>query len=277
MFKIIESEKSEWNHFSLGIKTPWENDCGNKNYNIFYIAFFKKYYRFKIPQIIKPKKIWVEYSKGETKGYYQYIPKDYGFSTFDDMIHIHYGIQPGTWMSYDKKNSDHTKSFFIPWKAMTYVGLNLYEFDPYRENHKLVKSFPDKSRDFEEIREFISNNDHLCHYFLFNDYDGEEIEARCYIQERVWNHGTSWCKWLKYFKKPLKRRVLEIQFSKEVGRRKGSWKGGTIAHSIEIEDGESPFYAFWRYGNSLEKVKYEGMKNRDFSNIRTLNVENEKK
>ncbi len=42
-------------------------------------------------------------------------------------------------------------------------------------------------------------------------------------------------------------RYLDLDFSAEVGRRKGSWKGGTLGHAIEMVTGEAHEAAFRRY------------------------------
>ncbi|NBR26533.1 MAG: hypothetical protein EBU08_22690, partial [Micrococcales bacterium] len=103
--------------------------------------------------------------------------------------------------------------------------------------------------------------------FRFNDFDGEEIIATCHISEMRHEHGTGWFKWLKYFVKPLITRRLDLEFNKEIGYQKGSWKGGTTGHSVEIAYGEDPMQAFIRYGTSDDHYKYYGTKNRGFTNI----------
>lgn len=72
--------------------------------------------------------------------------------------------------------------------------------------------------------------------FCFTDYDGEFLQAKTRIEERQWEFGTGWFKWLSAFKKPIIHRSLDIQFSGETGKRKGSWKGGTTGHSIEMKN-----------------------------------------
>lgn len=83
--------------------------------------------------------------------------------------------------------------------------------------------------------------------FRFIDFDGEEIECKTRIEEREWHKGTGWFKWLRFITKPKIHRSLDLDFSKEVGRRKGSWKGGTTGHSIEMLPGELHEAAFRRY------------------------------
>jgi hypothetical protein len=67
------------------------------------------------------------------------------------------------------------------------------------------------------------------------------------IQEREWLRGVKAFRWLSRFFYPKIRRSLNLEFHKEVGPRKGSWKGGTIGHSIEMLPGELHEAAFRRY------------------------------
>ena len=83
--------------------------------------------------------------------------------------------------------------------------------------------------------------------FLFADYDGKEIIVKTKIEEREWAFGEGWFKWLSFFRKNLIRRSLDLDFSSEVGPEKGSWKGGTIGHSIEMLPNELHEEAFKRY------------------------------
>lgn len=83
--------------------------------------------------------------------------------------------------------------------------------------------------------------------FDFDDYDGERIQAKTRIEEREWLFGAGWFRWLSVFRRPKIRRSLDIDFSAEVGPRKGSWKGGTLGHGIDMLPGETCEAAFRRY------------------------------
>ena len=93
--------------------------------------------------------------------------------------------------------------------------------------------------------------------FEFSDFDGERITARTLIEEREWHFGSGWFRWLSLFCKPKIKRSLDIEFSKETGRRKGSWKGGTIGHGIEMLPNEKHAGAFARYcaEHEMELIK----------------------
>ena len=73
------------------------------------------------------------------------------------------------------------------------------------------------------------------------------IVATCSIEEHEWHRGEGWFSWLRFFYPKKIRRSLDLKFSAEVGPEKGSWKGGTIGHGIEMMAGETPRKAFERY------------------------------
>lgn len=67
-------------------------------------------------------------------------------------------------------------------------------------------------------------------------YDGEVIPTTIYVDEREWR--PKWLKWTKLFAKT--RRGIDVHFSKECGKRKGSWKGGTLGCGYELLSNETP-------------------------------------
>lgn len=95
--------------------------------------------------------------------------------------------------------------------------------------------------------------------FAFDDFDGERLKATTRIEEREWKLGDKWCKWISLFRKPKIRREMHIGFSGETGRRKGSWKGGTTGHGIEMLPGELHESAFKRYCAEHEMTFRGGM------------------
>lgn len=274
MFKLKEYAKSDYWSFALSLSNPGEYD--NKgdyktNYCNLHFAIAGHSWWFRIPELFKPRKKWVDTSKYEWStnpngGYWEYIKREYGIIIAEDAIHVRYGIQPGSWSSRDKKNSDHSKVFWIPWKSMTYQHEELFSLDwkSYAILHEPVKG-ADRQEVWEMHRRIKENVPKIK--FKFNDFDGEEIIATCYINKRKWRHGTSWCKWIGYIRKPLIRYTLDIQFSKETGYEKGSWKGGTTGTSTEIDYLEDPLEAFKRYGSAKDHYKNHGTQNRGFTNI----------
>ena len=260
MRKRIEYYKRDhWFNFALSIRTPWDNDCGDKNYNQLHVMVFGHGLWIKVPHIIKPRAKWVDtynYScstpnKDGRNGYTQYIPKDYGFFFDRDAIHVYYGIQPGSWSSYDPKNSDHSKVFWWPWQ-LTIVRHDLLfpDGDVYWRNQYPKKDSKHlhwyevfdkdvKSTDGPEaeVAKFID----LTHYTK----DGRKQVAHIRLtgEEREWRPTCT--RWLPFFKHT--RRVVDCSSDVEIGEKAGSWKGGMMGWSCEWRHGESLKGAFWRW------------------------------
>lgn len=79
-------------------------------------------------------------------------------------------------------------------------------------------------------------------YDYTDSYDGEVIPTTIYVNEREWR--PKWLMWTKLF--ATTRRSIDIHFSKECGRRKGDWKGGTLGCSYELLPNESPMQCLQR-------------------------------
>ena len=67
-------------------------------------------------------------------------------------------------------------------------------------------------------------------------YDNEKIPTTIYVEEREWR--PKWLKWTKMF--AIINRTIDVHFSKEVGKRKGSWKGGTLGCGYTLRKNETP-------------------------------------
>ena len=172
------------------------------------------------------------------------FPCEYGVTFSERALHVYYGAQT--------HSSCTTKSWccFLPWLAWRYVRMTLYtttgaHFWTERaaergawEAMDAVRTACPKAR------------------FDFEDYDGERITATTHIEEREWRLGERPFRWLSWFRRPRIRRDLSIKFSAEVGPEKGSWKGGTTEHSIEMLPGESCEAAFARYCTQEHRAKY---------------------
>lgn len=277
MIRLKSCHTQDSNRFALSISNPYEDDHGPEKCNL-NIALFKKSWWFEIPQLFKPIKKWVDLSDQEwasagkdgKKGYFSRIRREYGFSVDYEALLIRYGIQPGSWSRNDPKNSDHSLCYFIPWNETRRVRYEFFEELPDGEHVKVcsVSDNPNGSIRFDDIEEARSLVPKIS--FTFNDYDGEEIEATCYIEEMEWRYGVKMFKWVSLFRKPIIKKKLDISFNKEVGRQKGSWKGGTTAHAIVMLHGETAEQAFIRYGNQMNYEKYHGDVQRDFTNIKKV-------
>lgn len=73
-------------------------------------------------------------------------------------------------------------------------------------------------------------------YNYTDPYDGKVVPCRFWVEELEWR--PKWLRWTKRFAKV--RRFIEVEFSEEMGPRKGSWKGGTIGCGFNMLKGEHP-------------------------------------
>lgn len=187
-----------------------------------------------LPTIIKPWRKWVDLSKHEWSkggGYWDEHPREYGFSYYEGHLSFLFGAQTMDSVSTQRKG------FFLPWTQWRHVRHSFY-------NTK-GEIYSDVPEDWEARKELERTCPSIT--FSFKDYDGEQLTAKTRIEEREWHFGTGSFKWLSWFKKPKISRYLEINFSGETGKRKGSWKGGTVGHSISMLPDETPWQAFNRY------------------------------
>lgn len=164
--------------------------------------------------------------------YWHVEPRKFGFTIHNGHLSVFYGRQ-----SCDS-STEQCWGVFLPWTQWRHVRHSLYDMDG-----DLFAHVPDRDWDASEKLEKACP----ALRFDFLDFDGERITATTMIEEREWRFGDGWFKWLSLFRRPKIIRSLELRFSSEVGHRKGSWKGGTIGHSIEMLPGELHEDAFRRY------------------------------
>jgi hypothetical protein len=227
--------------------TPrFELDSGNEEYPGCTLTVATRGHRLEVrlPQIIRPFRSWVDtsqyaWSTNPRGGYWDVHPRRYGFYLFENHLYVSLGAQT------DDSRTTQKWSCFLPWGEWRFVRLSLYglageEFWTQRTNGKRRTGTEDDQR-WDAAKRVPKVRFHL------QDYDGEVIEATTHIEEREWKRGDKWCSWLSLFYRPMVRRSLDIEFSRETGPRKGSWKGGTMGTGIEMLPGELHEAAFRRY------------------------------
>lgn len=74
------------------------------------------------------------------------------------------------------------------------------------------------------------------HYDYKDSYDGSIVPCTYWVEEREWRR--KWLKWTKLGR--TVNRYIEIEFDGEVGKGKGSWKGGCVGCSYNLLPGETP-------------------------------------
>jgi len=181
--------------------------------------------------------------------YYETHPREYGFSLSEGHLSIYLGAQTG--------DSSTTQSwgYFLPWTQWRYIRLSYYGL-----RGELIWTEFEHQRNRGEDRYFeqhAAKEETPKRVFVIKDFDGEVIEATTMIEEREWHFGTGWFKWLSWFVRPKIRRSLGIAFSAEVGPEKGSWKGGTLGHGIDMLPGELHEQAFRRYCEQEHRARHQ--------------------
>lgn len=184
--------------------------------------------------------------------YYETFRREYGFSLSDGFLQLFLGRQ--TW------SSDTTQSWccHFPWTQWRFHRFSLYDLDgelfweQFESDRKKGIEMFTQQREWEEKCPSVT--------FEFDDYDGKRIQAKTHIEQREWKFGEKWFKWLSLFKPNKVCRSLDIAFSEEVGPEKGSWKGGTVGHGIDMHPGELHEQAFRRYCAKLHRSKYSEYK-----------------
>jgi len=199
-----------------------------------------------LPPILKPWRRWHEITaeptrsqivaQGRDPGYWETFEREYGFSSFEGSLHLHFGAQTHSWPG------TKSKVFFYPWREHRCIRHSIYDTEgahfadlPQGRHSKNKWAAEQALKDACPVARFT-----------FADYDGEEIVASCQIEEREWKRGKGLFRVLFLGRNRIAR-DLNLRFSSEVGKRKGSWKGGTVGHSCDITDGEMPAAAFKRY------------------------------
>lgn len=181
--------------------------------------------------------------------YFETFPREYGFSLSEGFLQLFLGPQT--------HDSSTTKSWskHLPWTQWRFVRKSLHSLDgshfwtePTGQQVPFAKAWEEQQRMRDTVGKAV---------FVFCDYDGQRITATTHIEEREWRFGEGWFKWLSLFRRPIIRRSLDIKFSSEVGPDKGSWKGGTIGHSIDMLPGELHEAAFRRYCEKDQNSRHQ--------------------
>jgi hypothetical protein len=213
-----------------------------------------------VPGFIKPWRRWVDTSRHEWStspngGYWDIHKREYGFTYSEGFLNVMLGRQT------NDSSTEQRWSKFLPWTQWRHVRRSFYGLqaehifdEPQGPWGKLGDQEWRERWEAQQAREAAVPTVS----FAFKDFDGEDLAATTRIEEREWRFGTGWFKWLSLFRRAKIVRSLDIKFSGETGDRKGSWKGGTVGHSIEMLPGELHEAAFRRYC-AKQKMTFVGV------------------
>jgi len=197
-----------------------------------------------LPQIIKPWRRWVDTSRYEglqspNGGYWEHHQREYGFTIAEGALHLHYGPQ-----THDS-STEKSKCWFYPWRESRQIRHSIYDLEGEHFADFPKWGLGHGYKNGWEVRNAIEAACPAAK-FKFDDYDGERIVATCRIEEYEYQRGKGIFR-LFFLGRNKTVRLLDLSFSSEVGRRKGSWKGGTVGHSIIMLPSELHEAAFRRY------------------------------
>jgi len=160
---------------------------------------------------------------------------------YDGYISIRYGADKDFLMTNRKDNSNikHITTFrrmwSIPWMHSTFREHALLNMDG------TVFVVVDRKCNLGNVGE--NPWDYTGHermkFTFYDGYDGDVITATIYRERRTWTKGESWMSWLRYLTKPIVSDSISLDYNKEVGRGKGSYKGGITGQGTEVKKGES--------------------------------------
>lgn len=209
--------------------------------------------RILMPAMLKPWRRWVDTSRyawaSGRGGYWDEHPREYGFSLSDGFLQVFLGAQT--------HDSTTTQSWcaHLPWTQWRFHRFSLYDLAGAEFWTQIERPTRlGRSRDFDAQREAEARCDKAV--FLVDDFDGERLTVTTHIEEREWKFGEGWFKWLSLFRKPKISRSLSINFAKECGPEKGSWKGGLCGTSIDMLPGELHEAAFRRYCDQEHSARH---------------------
>lgn len=131
------------------------------------------------------------------------------------------------------------KTITMPWK-LTWVRTSTLMnggIDWFHETQKNRLNWgKDSSGEKIGSYDWLNKNKWQETHPFVDKYDNTLVNATIGVSEREWR--PIWFEWTSLFAKT--RKTIEVNFDKEVGKEKGSWKGGTIGCGYEMLPNESP-------------------------------------
>lgn len=237
--KFVELKKSPHGWWGIGVNSGYEE------HDPFFFARTPGYWlEMRLPKWLlwpRREKVVATYWDAATiermgrDWYWNEIRREFGISLSDNHLSLRFGVQA------DDSSVDKRWGCFLPWNEWRFIGYRVYDL----QGGLIYITRDDGERHDKDDDAALARAPRAK--FLFIDFDGEEIEASTMLLQREWDKGKGWFKWLSEFVPRRTRRDLKIDFSKEVGPKKGSWKGGTTGHGIDVLPGELHEAAFRRY------------------------------
>lgn len=158
--------------------------------------------------------------------------REYGITVSDGFLQVFYGRQT------DDSATTQAWSAFLPWTEWRCVRYRLYDRDGNLFYNDTQPPGSDVVTQYAE---------QLERQFVFEDVDGSVVHATTYLHEHEYRRGTGLFTWLGRLVRPRIHRRLNIAYSDEVGKEKGTWKGGVVECSAPARLSELHDAAFQRH------------------------------
>lgn len=259
--KRITYGKSDKSHFRLIFTTDVDED-ERSGHNALFISLFGLVIRIILPEIVKPyqHKVMAQNWDAATIArmgrdhYFIYFDREYGFSIYENYLQVMYGTQGDMHYAFsDTRQKEKRIGVFLPWTEYRIVKNDMYDANMNLVWSERFDMTSEQRR--EQPDRYKIMGDMTRKSFKFRDYDGEEIIVDTHVEHRVWKRGTKAFKWLSWFMPNIDKRILELQFRKEVGPRKGEWKGGLMGMGYQMKPGETMEETFQRWCEETKTKK----------------------
>lgn len=160
----------------------------------------------------------------------------------DEYDHLEYSID---FYSVDGEFPNHiwitagknSKTIYFPW-AYDWFRTSLLLKDgtwAHEKKGKREEFWDDKWKEIKFVEQYP-------YTYTLNSGEKQNVTATITVMEREWRRYYT--PFTKLFN--MVNRVIDVEFSDEVGERSGSWKGGTIGCSYKMEKGETPLQTLQR-------------------------------
>jgi len=216
-----------------GPKLELETYSGDSNDGVMLIlGFCFITFYLSLDRILKPNKEYKSYS--------------YGFYFFHDSFCIFWKKAEGGYSNESLFN----KTIWLPyitWKHIEDKNVMLMKDNSWKRVSELCEGRPHNMQWYPHWQKEgpapIPEDDRWSaiydYEYTLRSGKVQKRRAFVYIESRTWKR-----KWFPFSK--MTKKALNFEFSDEVGERTGSWKGGAISSSIDMEKEEQPLQAFRR-------------------------------
>ena len=271
--KVYDSYDKQYNWCFIKISSHLTDDDTIKDLrNTLSIGFGNYFKKWLLPfSIIKPILDYHHYVKDENGKdtdkikWSVYVEREYEICIVKDSGYFSFNWNNGSNFLYNITNHEgYSFWLWFFWKQCNRTKKELLNIDGslFQDLSYL------KGKDSYEIEKQYEEMQPSIHFDIL-DYDKEPIEVKARLERSTYTYGNSKLTKLimRLFKKPIIDTYLDLDFNKEVGDRKGSWKGGITGHSVNLLENEDPIDAFKRY---CITPSLRGSRNSEFTNMTLL-------